>query len=133
MRNLPANSACDCSQGKNETKKPRTQRNSIVLAVRDSKKTLVVMSMSEKEFLSKEASLRSRLLQKPKSAKIMSQLASLMADHGKAIDDVTLRSEAIQLSKRAIQTAPHKPFGYAALSSASQDYNERIGALDKAY
>jgi predicted TPR repeat methyltransferase len=43
-----------------------------------------------------------------------------------------MRDEAISLAKRATQVAPRRPFGYAALSTASQDFSERMESLEKA-
>ena len=86
----------------------------------------------EGTFQSEEARLRNLLKEKPKNARLLFQLSSLLTDQSKLIADAALRSEAIQLARLAIQYVPHKPFGYAALSSASHDHEERIRALDKA-
>lgn len=43
-----------------------------------------------------------------------------------------MRNEAIDLAKRSIEVAPHRPFGYAALSAASKEFSERMESLTKA-
>ena len=88
------------------------------------------------DFESRQASLRAFLQEKPKNGKAMAQLASLLADQAKLLpgtdDGDKLLAEAISLSRRAIQVAPQKLFGYASLSFASLDYKERMEALEKA-
>jgi predicted TPR repeat methyltransferase len=89
------------------------------------------------DFESRQASLRAFLQEKPKNGRVMAQLASLLTDQAKVLVPGTehgdkLREEAISLSRRAIQVAPQKLFGYASLSFASLDYKERMEALEKA-
>jgi predicted TPR repeat methyltransferase len=88
------------------------------------------------DFESRQASLRAFLQEKPKNGKAMAQLASLLTDQAKLLpgreNGDKLRAEAISLSRRAIQVAPQKLFGYASLSFASLDYKERMEALEKA-
>jgi hypothetical protein len=85
-----------------------------------------MMPQQEETFRIQGTKLRSILREKPKNAKVMSQLACLMADHATRTNNPTLREEVIELSKQAIEMMPGKPFGYATLSTASQDYNERM-------
>lgn len=123
--------------------------------------------------IDKESELRAFLIERPKNAKKMSQLASLLVKKSKLVasqrhndnrienvatltnsnandDDVdgyededenyketelstSIRNEAIEWSNRAIEVAPHKPFGYAALSVAERDdFPKRMEALDMA-
>jgi predicted TPR repeat methyltransferase len=81
---------------------------------------------------SKEATLRSFLEEKPKNAKVKSQLACLLADQYKLNGDQSMRDEAIVLSKCAIELAPHRPFGFEALSYTSENHKERMDALRQA-
>lgn len=88
------------------------------------------------DFESRQASLRAFLQEKPKNGKAMAHLASLLTDQAKLLPGTEngnkLRAEAISLSRRAIQVAPQKLFGYASLSFASLEYKERMEALEKA-
>jgi hypothetical protein len=94
-----------------------------------------------------EATLRSSLLQKPNSAKLMSRLACFLVERKRMAvnnnnddDDKQLQEEAIRLAKRAVELAPRKPYGYMALSivygnSSSMEVGhdrERLGALKEA-
>ena len=88
--------------------------------------------MQKESCYSEEAHLRSALQDKPQNGKIMSKLATLMAARAKADNNLLVHGEAMLLAKRAIETVPHKPFGYAALSSISHDYQERMQSLRKA-
>jgi predicted TPR repeat methyltransferase len=91
------------------------------------------MATQDNDFHSKETSLRSFLAEKPKNAKSISQLSSLLVDRSKELgNDEKMRDEAISLAKRAIQVAPRRPFGYAALSIASRNFLERLDSLQKA-
>ena len=82
--------------------------------------------------LSEETRLRNLLKEKPKNARLLSKLSSLLTDQSKLTENKSIREEALALSRLAIQYVPHKPFGYAALSSASLDHKDRMLALDKA-
>jgi predicted TPR repeat methyltransferase len=81
---------------------------------------------------SRESSLRSFLAERPRNAKAMFQLASLLTEASTQAGDEELREEAISLARRAIQVAPQKPFGYAALSVASFDFAERMESTQQA-
>jgi predicted TPR repeat methyltransferase len=67
-------------------------------------------------------SLRQRVCQRPNNARAMSQLACLVANH----------DEAVSLAKRAVEVAPHKPFGFAALSILLPDFQDRMKHLQRA-
>jgi predicted TPR repeat methyltransferase len=91
-------------------------------------------------------SLRALLRERPKNARVASQLACLLAEKAKGItdrssdqektnsnaDDVTpseLLAEAICLAERATQLAPSRPFGFAALSLIAENFDERMKNL----
>jgi predicted TPR repeat methyltransferase len=93
-------------------------------------------NQQDENLRAKEESLRSFLAEKPKNAKAMARLSSLLVDRSKVENNVndtgTLREEAITLARRAIQIAPKNPFGYAALSIASLDFSVRMESLQQA-
>ncbi|CAB9501158.1 Probable 18S rRNA (guanine-N(7))-methyltransferase [Seminavis robusta] len=82
-------------------------------------------------------SLRRVLVKKPRNAKIMSQLAYLLATQSKLkkvdnLPDPALLEEAISLAQNATTTAPQKPFGFAALSTILPDFGDRQSSLHEA-
>eukprot|EP00934_Nitzschia_sp_Nitz4_P005353 Nitzschia sp. Nitz4//scaffold92_size79448//45341//46756//NITZ4_005395-RA/size79448-processed-gene-0.58-mRNA-1//1//CDS//3329560198//5343//frame0 len=85
-----------------------------------------------------EESLRSIITEKPKNAKVVAQLSTLLLQQYKQLDESQatekerLRNEAISLARKAIDIGPKRPFGYTALSTASWDTSERFDALRKA-
>jgi predicted TPR repeat methyltransferase len=83
-------------------------------------------------FLQKESSLRQILEKKPRNAKVRSQLASLLAERSKEVGNEKLKLEAIALAEQAVEIAPQKPFGYAALSAMCQEESRRMIMLQKA-
>jgi predicted TPR repeat methyltransferase len=89
-------------------------------------------SQADQVFQQKEISLRRTLRQKPRSAKAMSQLASLLEAYSRETGNENMKREAFALANQAIEIAPQKPFGYAALSSMEEDLPKRIGVLQKA-
>ena len=94
-----------------------------------------MMADKEVTFLNRESKLRSLLVEKPKNAKAISQLSTLLVERSKALgreQGQRMRDEGISLAKRAIQVAPQRPFGYVALSTATQDFSERMESLKKA-
>jgi predicted TPR repeat methyltransferase len=86
---------------------------------------------------SEEHSMRERIQERPRNARARTKLAFYLADlaKGKRVDDPEkgslLQSEAIQLAEQAIEIAPSKPFGYAALSEIIPNHHERMNALRK--
>ena len=80
-----------------------------------------------------EALLRKLLTERPKNARAMAQLACLLAERA-ASDDTSLatKQEALALAAKAIAVAPHKPFGYAALSMIHPSFDQRMRALRSA-
>ena len=109
---------------------------------------------NDEDYAKIEASLRKLVEERPKNAKAMYQLATLLVEQSvkqKGDDDdiddhddeeveqdcaagVTdkLRAEAISISKHAIKVQPLKPFGYAAFSISSYDFEERMEYAKKA-
>ena len=86
---------------------------------------------------SKEAALRDKIRELPRNGRLRAELAYNLIEMAKAkstedpVHDFLL-SEAVRLAQEAIQIAPQKPFGYAALSVASRDQQQRIQALREA-
>jgi predicted TPR repeat methyltransferase len=87
---------------------------------------------------SKEHSMRERIEERPRNARARAQLACYLNEQakGKREEDPKkgslLQSEATHLAEQAIEIAPSKPFGYAALSEIHSDHHERMNALRKA-
>jgi predicted TPR repeat methyltransferase len=92
----------------------------------------------------REASLRRILAEKPKNARAMAQLACVLAERAKlhsqaqkplsssSCDTKLWMMEAFECAERAVEMAPHKPFGYAALSVIDTDFDRRMKALGQA-
>jgi predicted TPR repeat methyltransferase len=82
--------------------------------------------------------MREKIQERPRNARIRTQLAFYLNEQakGKRADDPEkgslLQSEAIQLAEQAIEIAPSKPFGYAAVSEIHLNHHERMNALRKA-
>ena len=83
---------------------------------------MVNMIMSDLE--SREQALRNRLVEKPRNAKVMAQLSTVLLP--------TRREEAIEWAEKSIDRAPQRPFGYVALSQAAESWSERKKALIQA-
>jgi predicted TPR repeat methyltransferase len=87
---------------------------------------------------SEERSMRERIQERPRNARARTKLAFYLAEQAKSqrVEDPEkgslLQSEAIQLAEQAIELAPNKPFGYAALSEMSLNHHDRMSALRKA-
>ena len=102
------------------------------------------MKQSKEEITSRIEELKDFLLERPKNAKVTSQLAILLAeqakllgvennDHSSSISvSVVLRAEALSLAQKATHLAPAKPFGYAALSVVHPDFDQRMKYLQQA-
>lgn len=83
-------------------------------------------------FLQKESSLRQILEKKPRNAKVRSQLAYLLAERSKEAGYEKLKAEAVATAEKAVEIAPKKPFGYAALSVICTEESKRMIMLQKA-
>lgn len=84
-----------------------------------------------------EVALRERILQRPKNGRIRAELSFYLTEQGKGKSPgdparEALQKEAVHFAEQAIQIAPQKPFGYAALSVASPDPQRRMKALRSA-
>ena len=79
-----------------------------------------------------EDALRSRIAQKPKNARATASLACLLVEQTRLSDNDGYSNEAVELALRSIQLQPKKPFGYAALSVADPNFDERMKALQTA-
>lgn len=87
--------------------------------------------------MSKEHSMRETIQERPRNSRARAQLAFHLGEQakGKHAEDPekgSLQSEAIQLAEQAIEIAPTKPFGYAALSVLVADHHEKMNALRNA-
>ena len=74
-------------------------------------------------------SMRTFLQEKPKNAKVTSQLACLLYESSNESQS-QLRSEALNLAQKAADLAPDKPFGFAALSTLSPEFCDKMTNLD---
>eukprot|EP00980_Cylindrotheca_fusiformis_P027866 scaffold22560_cov135-Cylindrotheca_fusiformis.AAC.77 len=91
------------------------------------------MDLQDTAFLlKKESSLRQILEKKPTNSKARSRLAGLLAERAAIVGNKELRMEAIALAEQAVEMAPRKPFGYAALSSIYTEECKRMDMLQKA-
>lgn len=99
----------------------------------------------ETTFQDEEAQLRARIVERPKNARAMAKLASLLIDRSSqsspAVGNSTApqlqqersdKSEAMSLALNAIHVKPLKPFGYAVLSRIHPDHAERLRLLQSA-
>lgn len=73
----------------------------------------------------------------PRNARAMARLSCLLVEQAKAlatrgVEDERERREAMEWATKSVQLAPHKSFGYAALSVAAPGFDKRMEALSKA-
>jgi hypothetical protein len=125
--------------------------------IEEEKEQVALLRLNDDEVLNKkEGALRRLLQEKPRNARKMSELALLLAkkqqQHLQLIhngihknkngtgDGAAAQAEALHWAQRAIQVAPTKPYGYAALScillqvddDSHLQYDRRIQALQSA-
>lgn len=91
----------------------------------------VVHTANHSSTIERIESMRAFLQEKPKNAKVTSQLACLLFESSSESQS-QLRSEALNLAHKATDLAPDKPFGFAALSTLSPDFCQRMKFLDLA-
>lgn len=78
--------------------------------------------------------LRAVVEERPKNSRARARLACLIAEQCTHNDQNASTSlvEAQKFAQEAIETAPHQPYGYAALSSIHPDFGERMKLIQQA-